>query len=80
MRPPLTAIVWTSLALAVLLPGCGRDDAGEGDTAQAPEAARSQVRAPIVTVSADQAGPVNGKYHRAFLQCNFMEELVKCPL
>ncbi|OHE83233.1 MAG: serine/threonine kinase [Lysobacterales bacterium RIFOXYA1_FULL_69_10] len=55
MRPPLTAIVWTSLALAVLLPGCGRDDAGEGDTAQAPEAARSQVRAPIVTVSADQA-------------------------
>ncbi len=43
------------LALAVLMAGCGRDGNGQGDPVQAPEAAQSQVRAPIVTISADQA-------------------------
>ena len=55
MRPSPTAIVWTGLALAVLMAGCGRDGNGQGGPVQAPEAAQSQVRAPIVTISADQA-------------------------
>ncbi|MFP7721868.1 SUMF1/EgtB/PvdO family nonheme iron enzyme [Lysobacter sp. A3-1-A15] len=55
MHRPRTAIAWTVLALAVLTVGCGRGDDASGSDPASPATSQPTARAPIVTVSADQA-------------------------